>query len=318
MKKVICNLFVLVMLFHLSCMKNEKIISSDQGVTAPRTIYENTAFPDAYPEWGSIGQNGPAPSITQTYSPDPQNILRFQISNPAAYHPNGLPSPYFHLQYRKLNNSGGVVSGWYNYHPTLQGYDKLRIDTLTYFYHPMYGSWDFSVNPKIFPRGKLQFRTRLLYPHFSSPALDTSQKGCASLWSTDSPVVDNSYGDMYWGQDHEPTEGDIVTASVHINLTLDIWNTSATQIGLVKITAFGQTTTQYLSTYPQVSGTLSINATIDTPRTFTYEPTVSLYNSSGNLIATFSNYFTHQIYVNSLMGSNPTFYFNDTFPIQIL
>jgi len=326
MKKKFGYLITIVLIFQFSCLKKDKITFSDQyaykdilksntnmlSEITTQSNFDNPAFPDTYPEWGSIGQNRPKAIISQSYSPDEQNILMLAIHNPASYDPNGIPSQFFHLQYRKVNNSNYATSEWYNYHPTKQAYKNLRIDTLS-GYHPSLGQWFFPVNPKLFPLSRLEFRVRLLYP-----PLDTSQKNCATLWSDSyDGIFDNNYGDPYWDQDHNPTEGIIVAATASINLSIHIDNLSNINIGFIKITALGQTNTYYSPTFVDLSGHLSINANLNIPRKFSYTATVTFYNTSGNKFYSASEKFYNEIYIDETMGSNPLFNFNDAMIIII-
>ena len=327
MKKVIFNLFALVVFFHLSCMKNEKVISSNQSKTTPRSPYgglsgnvnENMAYPDTYPE----SDNLPPPKIAASYSPDEQNMIRLEFSNPANYNPSGVFSPYFQLQYRKLigvyNNNYNAESKWYNYHPTLQAYDALRVDTFNTQYHPSFGNCFFEINPKIFPVGPIQFRARLIYPELYSPIYPW-QRGRATLWSniSNEGLVSNPYGAFFWNEEHDPTgetTGTIVTANVQIDLNVDVTNNSTEAVGDIMVSAFG-TTTHYNYSL-SVHGVMSIAAKLNEPRIFSNDVTVIVRSTTGNTLASVFRKFYNQIYVSSSMGSNPTFYFVENVSIDI-
>jgi hypothetical protein len=314
MKTTIAAFLILISLFLFSACYKESLHSS--GTTIENNIENNqestlstnsvnSYYEDDYPEWGTTGTNWPAPTVNTTYTPRPDMYLTLSIPNslkdvlPAGS--NHSPSPYIHVQWRKLNQNGSPAGKWYNYHPEKKAYNQLRIDTLPNW-HPDLNYWNINVNARALPQGYLEFRTRLLLL-----PLDSNDKASATLWSTYHNSTENYYGYPDTGGGNPGDE--LILVNVAVDLDVSINNFSGTNVDHIVVTAFGNTTTYY-STSVTLRGNFQTNVRLNEPTHHAYTATVAAYSTSGSL-ASETKQISNSIYISTSSGSNPSVYFRN-------
>lgn len=310
MKKI--TIVLAVVLFFAACKKfsNELPVTTKQG--AEKVLNDN--YPDPFPEWGVYGTNWPSPTISGTYSPRPDMYVAVRIAHDGVVVPPGsgfIPSPYVHIQWRKLLPNGEPGSQWYNYHPEIRKYQQLRIDTLP-DWHPDLIYWEYNLNAKALPQGDLELRTRLLF----LPLL-AQERGSATLWSTNYSYVNNYFG--YPDDGSDPGDGQMVTVNISVDLDVSMNNYSGKKIDHYIINAFGKSFLGDSALYGSHRGEATMQVRLNEPTPYSYSATVTAYTSRDNstAIKTETQTFTHTIWVGTNTGSNPYFNFRDYFTMDI-
>lgn len=307
MKKILAllSLSTCLLLFH-ACSR--EIDDQPAEKVQPERLANLSYYEDDYPEWGTTGTNWPAQYVSDTYSPQPELYRTIRIQN--SLYPLGSSiyslTPYIHVQWRKVNPNGSPAGRWYNYHPTIQEYTPLRLDTIPGVFLPSSIYWEINLNSIIMPKGDIQVRARMLLSPFT-----TTDRESATLWG-------NTYSfDNYFGytEGSGPGTGQQVTVNINADVEAMIYNPYNRYYDYLEFTALGTTQTFYPNS--SMSGLISMRAlgttkvTLEQSTIHNYTATVSAFLANGTKIASKSTTFSNIIYINSSMGSSPTVHFSD-------
>ena len=281
-------------------------------------------FDKIYPEIGNL----PAPSVHDTYTPDPQKYFSLQINNPLLTEGGGVsPALARHrgeiqIQWRLM-----YTSQWYNYHPQRRNWEELYTDTIYdeashESYYPQKWQWIHTLNPKALPTGNLQFRVRLIL----EPTYDSNKPlDNATLWSQPSSGSDNSWGNDFYNTDREGREA-YVTARIKANLAVRALNRRIPEMyapdrienATILYVKVLEKNLDYL--HPYYYFTTSKNIVIKEPINFIYNAEIAVQYSTqiGNPIRTeYTNKrFVHPIYYDQSHFFNVDYTFYDEIEIR--